>query len=87
MDGKQTDAPSPEEQVQALYQDAETRTARAFEEFVSKPSFGTVLARSAQNVAERIARSPLDALEFEGYPEEEDAEMGRTSPTSERSER
>jgi hypothetical protein len=43
--------PSPEEQVRALYEQAESSTAKAFEELVSKPSFGAVLARSAENVA------------------------------------
>jgi hypothetical protein len=42
---------TPEEQVRALYEDAESRTAKAFEEAVSKPSFGALLARSAENVA------------------------------------
>jgi hypothetical protein len=42
---------SPDEQVRALYEDVESRTAKAFEEAVSKPSFGTLLARSAENVA------------------------------------
>ena len=44
-------SPSPEEQVRSLYEQAESSTAKAFEEFVSKPSFGSVLARSAENVA------------------------------------
>jgi hypothetical protein len=42
---------SPEEQVRALYEDAESRAAKAFEEAVSKPSFGGLMARSAENVA------------------------------------
>jgi hypothetical protein len=42
---------SPDEQVRALYEDLESRTAKAFEEAVSKPSFGGLLARSAENVA------------------------------------
>jgi hypothetical protein len=44
-------ARSPDEQVRALYEDMESRTAKAFEEAVSKPSFGALLARSAENVA------------------------------------
>ena len=47
--------PGPEAQVRALYEQAESRTAQAFEELVSKPSFGVLLARSAENVA-AIAR-------------------------------
>jgi hypothetical protein len=42
---------SPEEQVRALYENAESGAAKAFEEAVSKPSFGALLARSAENVA------------------------------------
>jgi hypothetical protein len=45
------DSPSPEAQVRALYEEAESRTAQAFEELVSKPSFGLVMARSAENIA------------------------------------
>jgi hypothetical protein len=43
--------PGPEEQVRSLYEQAESHTAQAFEQFVSKPSFGVLLARSAENVA------------------------------------
>jgi chromosome segregation ATPase len=43
--------PTPEAQVRELYEQAESRTAQAFEEMVSKPSFGLLLARSAENVA------------------------------------
>jgi hypothetical protein len=43
--------PEPEAQARALYEDAESRTAQAFEELVSKPSFGVLLARTAENVA------------------------------------
>ncbi len=50
-DGEQSDQPSPEAQVRALYEDAESRAAKAFEELVAKPSFGAVMARSAENVA------------------------------------
>ncbi len=42
---------SPQEQVRALYEDMESRTAKAFEEAVSTPSFGALLARTAENVA------------------------------------
>jgi len=44
-------APTPRAQVAELYEQAESRTAQAFEELVSKPSFGMLLARSAENVA------------------------------------
>jgi hypothetical protein len=44
-------APSPDEQVRALYEQAESETAKAFEELISKPSFGRLMAMSAENVA------------------------------------
>ena len=40
-----------QDQVRALYEQAESATASAFDEFVSKPGFGALLARSAENVA------------------------------------
>jgi hypothetical protein len=43
--------PFSENQVRALYEQAESDSARAFEEMVSKPSFGWLMARSAENVA------------------------------------
>lgn len=42
---------SPDEQVRAVYEAMESRTAKAFEAAVSKPSFGTLLAHSAENIA------------------------------------
>ena len=45
------DTPSVDKELQTLYEGAETRTAAAFEELVSRPSFGMLLARSAENVA------------------------------------
>ena len=51
--------PGPDAQVRELYEQAESRTAQAFEELVSKPSFGVLLARSAENVA-AIARIGSD---------------------------
>jgi hypothetical protein len=51
--------PEPEAQVRALYEQGEARTAQAFEELVSKPSFAMLLARSAENVA-AIARIGTD---------------------------
>ena len=50
-DSSQEAGRSPEEQVRALYEDAESGAAEAFEEAVSKPSFGALLAHSAENVA------------------------------------
>jgi hypothetical protein len=45
------DTPPPQDDVRALYEQEESRTAKAFEELVSKPSVGVLLARSAENVA------------------------------------
>jgi hypothetical protein len=56
--------PTPEEQVQSLYEQAESRTAAAFEALVAKPSFGLLLARSAENVAAltRIGQDTADLV-------------------------
>jgi hypothetical protein len=40
-----------EDRLAKLYEEAESQTARAFEEMVAKPSFGRMLAASAENVA------------------------------------
>jgi hypothetical protein len=42
---------STDEQIRALYEQAESQAADALEELVSKPSFAVLLARSAENVA------------------------------------
>ena len=55
--------PRPEAQVRALYEEAESRTGQAFEELVSKPSFGMLLARSAENVA-ALARIGSDSADL-----------------------
>ena len=44
-------AASTDEQVRAFYERAETGAAKAFEELVARPSFGRLLATSAENVA------------------------------------
>jgi len=44
-------APSPEQQVRALYEQTESQTANALEQLVSKPSFGRLMAMTAENVA------------------------------------
>jgi hypothetical protein len=41
---------TPTEDVQRLYEDAEKRTAQAFDEVVSRASFGELLARMTENV-------------------------------------
>jgi hypothetical protein len=51
--------PSSDEQVRTLFAETESQTAQAFEELVSKPSFGLLLARTAENVA-AVARLGSD---------------------------
>jgi hypothetical protein len=58
-----TSTPGPDAQVRELYEEAESRTGQAFEELVSKPSFGVLLARSAENVA-AIARIGSDSADL-----------------------
>jgi hypothetical protein len=48
---RQSRTQSAEDQVRALYEQAESRNAKAFEDYVSTPSFGVLMARSAENVA------------------------------------
>jgi hypothetical protein len=42
--------PSPSDQVKRLYEESESRTAAAFEQFVARDSFGELLARMTENV-------------------------------------
>jgi hypothetical protein len=42
--------PSPAEETRRLYDEAESRTARAFEQLVARDSFGELLARATENV-------------------------------------
>ena len=56
-------AQSPEEQVRALFEEAESSTAKAFEELVSKPSFGRLLALSAENSA-ALTRMAFDGIDL-----------------------
>jgi hypothetical protein len=42
-------APTPEEQVRKLYEDAEARTASAMERLVGRDAFGEVLAQVTEN--------------------------------------
>ena len=55
-------APSGDE-FRALYEQAESATAKALEELVAKPSFGWVFARSAENVA-ALARISSDVADL-----------------------
>jgi uncharacterized protein YlxW (UPF0749 family) len=49
--------PSPGEQVRALYEQAESRSAEAFEELLAKPNFGSLLARTAENLVALTQKS------------------------------
>src|SRR5579859_7919375 len=49
--------------VHDLYEQAESATGRALEELVAKPSFGRLLAMSAENVA-AVARIGSDAADL-----------------------
>ena len=56
--------PSPTEQVKNLYEQTESRTARAFEELVGRDSFGELLARMTENVVglTKIANDAFDLV-------------------------
>jgi hypothetical protein len=54
---------SPTEEVQRLYDEAEAHTARAFEEVVSRGSFGELLARITENVV-GMARISTDVFDL-----------------------
>jgi hypothetical protein len=64
MADRRNGAQSPEEQVRALFEEAESGAAKAFEELVRKPSFGRLMALSAENTAAvtRIAFDTIDLL-------------------------
>src|SRR5947209_20450674 len=64
MADQRNGAPSPEEQVRALFEETESSVAKAFEQMVGKPSFGQLLALSAENTAAltRIAFDSVDLL-------------------------
>ena len=54
---------SAEEQLRALYEEAESATAKALEGLVEKPSVGRLLALSAENVA-ALARIGSDVADL-----------------------
>jgi hypothetical protein len=56
--------PSPAEETKRLYEEAETRTARAFEQLVARDSFGELLARATENVVgvTKIASDVFDLI-------------------------
>jgi hypothetical protein len=63
MADRQNGAQSPEEQVRALFEEAESGAAKAFEALVGKPSFGRLLALSAENAA-ALTRMSFDAVDL-----------------------
>jgi hypothetical protein len=63
MADRHNGAQSPAEQVRALFEEAESSTAKAFDELVSKPSFGRLLAMSAENTA-ALTRIAFDAVDL-----------------------
>ena len=48
--------PSPDEHVRALYEEAESRSPEALEE-LAKPNFGSLLARTAENLVALTQKS------------------------------
>jgi hypothetical protein len=63
MADRRNGAQSPEEQVRALFEEAESGAAKAFEALVSKPSFGRLLALSAENTA-ALTRITFDTIDL-----------------------
>lgn len=57
-------APAPTEDFRRLYEEAETRTAKAFEDLVKSDSFGEALALVTQNVLgfTRVSNDALDIV-------------------------
>jgi hypothetical protein len=57
------DRPTPEQEVRRLYEDAETRAAKAAERVVSRDSFGELLAMATENVV-ALTRIGFDAMDL-----------------------
>ncbi len=57
-------APTPEQEVRRLYEEAETRFARATERVVSRDSFGEMLAMMTENIVAltRIGNEGMDMV-------------------------
>jgi len=55
--------PSPADETRRLYEEAESRTARAFETLVSRDSFGELLAMVTENVV-ALTKLSTDALDL-----------------------
>jgi hypothetical protein len=56
-------APTPEQEVRRLYEDAESRVAKAAERVVSRDSFGVMLAQMTEN-AVALARIGNEAMDL-----------------------
>ena len=57
------DRPTPEQETRRLYEDAESRMAKAAERVVSRDSFGELLAMATENVV-ALTRMSFDALDL-----------------------
>jgi hypothetical protein len=55
--------PSPADEAKRLYDESETRTARAFEQLVARDSFGELLAKMTENVV-ALTRIGNDAFDL-----------------------
>ena len=57
------DRPTPEQEARRLYEEAESRMAKAAERVVSRESFGELLAMATENVV-ALTRMSFDALDL-----------------------
>jgi hypothetical protein len=57
------DRPTPEQEARRLYEEAESRMAKAAERVVSRDSFGELLAMATENVM-ALTRMSFDALDL-----------------------
>ena len=57
------DRPTPEQEARRLYEEAESRMAKAAERVVSRDSFGELLAMATENVV-ALTRMSFDALDL-----------------------
>ncbi len=57
------DRPTPEQETRRLYEEAESRVAKAAERVVSRESFGELLAMATENVV-ALTRMSFDALDL-----------------------
>jgi hypothetical protein len=57
------DRPTPEQEARRLYEEAESRMAKAAERVVSRDSFGELLAMATENVV-AVTRMSFDALDL-----------------------